>query len=624
MHTNPKPPVLQLRPTTEDERIEEKTPDLLKCPDGPWIIHPDQIEENVCTLADAQFPLDIDIENYRVERKEQRAAFLKEVRQLPISQRIENIKVSWFYKVPPLVDMKSMLGMSHDEIEYAVELNFVHHDFYLQPGQACVTSLYEKFGRDWSWNARGVYYRQFHSPLWVTADHSLWIPTVDYSMFDDPMEEHRRTRAKKFLRHALDNERWNKSEYAWEADAWTDVFGQMRNDPALAADKRDYYAKVPEVYPLSCTLTGKSRCVKRIPDASFGLATFHPKHYQNAVASYELDAERLQALAWHRQCGLISDPRCGEADLVFPFAVYEAKGWNGDPREARQQACAAGAAYLDMLDALARLPGPPEETDRDYQFSESRNAQVFAITSFGAQWHIMVGYRRPRLKREHAGHPGMSKTVYLFQRIWSGRIADERSAWQLLYLVDQIHMWGATTFRRYVIQHLEAWHMYCHQRWVKDTIILRYTLGKDFASCGKMMCFDVPDWAKGFGDEFRTALQEKSAKLLVKRCIQEQTGEPCAICVLGRCGTEHSPGYALFSPEEHLRHLTKVHHLTADENLISAINESHGDAVVLATEIFDSSHCQEERKRLLEDCTDERKGKREKRSDLKAKADNDG
>jgi hypothetical protein len=50
---------------------------------------------------------------------------------------------------------------------------------------------------------------------------------------------------------------------------------------------------------------------------------------------------------------------------------------------------------------------------RDYQFSDSRSAQVFALTSFGAQWHVMVGYRRPRLKREHAGHPDMSDIVYV-------------------------------------------------------------------------------------------------------------------------------------------------------------------------------------------------------------------
>jgi hypothetical protein len=168
-----------------------------------------------------------------------------------------------------------------------------------------------------------------------------------------------------------------------------------------------------EVYPVSATLTGESKTVKRIPDASIGLATFDPEHYQNAVASYELDAERLQALMLHRCSSLISDPRLVESDIVYPFLVYEAKGWSGDPREARLQACAAGATYLDMLDALARAPGRPGEIAGEYQFEESRSAQVFALTSFGAYWHVMVGYRRSRLKREHAAHPGMSKTVYV-------------------------------------------------------------------------------------------------------------------------------------------------------------------------------------------------------------------
>ncbi len=66
-------------------------------------------------------------------------------------------------------------------------------------------------------------------------DHDLWIPTIEDALFDSPTEQNRRERAKQLLRHTLDNERWNKSEYAWEADVWADVFGHMRNDPALAA-----------------------------------------------------------------------------------------------------------------------------------------------------------------------------------------------------------------------------------------------------------------------------------------------------------------------------------------------------------------------------------------------------
>lgn len=34
----------------------------------------------------------------------------------------------------------------------------------------------------------------------------------------------------------------------------------------------------------------------------------------------------------------------------------------------------------------------------------------------------------------------------------------ERTAWELLQIVDQIHIWGATDFRDFVIQHLRPWH----------------------------------------------------------------------------------------------------------------------------------------------------------------------
>jgi hypothetical protein len=89
----------------------------------------------------------------------------------------------------------------------------------------------------------------------------------------------------------------------------------------------------------------------------------------------------LEALLVHRHCGLISDPRWGDANLVFPFAVYEAKGWDGDPREARQQACSAGAAYLDMLEGLSKHPRKiwDGRSDRDAdQTVGSRNTRLLS------------------------------------------------------------------------------------------------------------------------------------------------------------------------------------------------------------------------------------------------------
>jgi hypothetical protein len=44
---------------------------------------------------------------------------------------------------------------------------------------------------------------------------------------------------------------------------------------------------------------------------------------------------------------------------------------------------------------------------------QSSNNQVFVFTSFGAHWHILVGYKRPRHEREYAGYEGFSESVYV-------------------------------------------------------------------------------------------------------------------------------------------------------------------------------------------------------------------
>ena len=163
---------------------------------------------------------------------------------------------------------------------------------------------------------------------------------------------------------------------------------------------------------VSCTLTGKSKLIQRIPDATFGLTTFSEYEPDLSICANELRRTRLERLLLHRKCGLLADPRWGSTDLAFPFAVYEAKGWSGDCREARHQACLAGATYLDMLDNLVRRPGPVGST-KPYQTVKSHHYQVFALTSFGAHWHLLVGYRRPRQEDEYRGTKGMSDTVYV-------------------------------------------------------------------------------------------------------------------------------------------------------------------------------------------------------------------
>lgn len=96
-------------------------------------------------------------------------------------------------------------------------------------------SMVTRFKREWDMNALGIYYRHYYSRHWEDSTHRLWIPSLADLKWDHPSEATRRQRANVFLKHALDNEKWNKSEFVWEADAWSDVFGYLRDDPLVVA-----------------------------------------------------------------------------------------------------------------------------------------------------------------------------------------------------------------------------------------------------------------------------------------------------------------------------------------------------------------------------------------------------
>jgi len=200
-------------------------------PDGPWTRQPDEIDEN-CALRTEGMRDDITIQERRERHKER----LDKFRKKPKPERLEDILEIKCVLVPAeAVDMASVGQEDEEVVDLKVVRWFVNTPFYLQPGAAVPPSLRDLHHCDWSWNARGTYYRHYYSPEWVTEDHSLFVPTLDDINWNDSTEETRRVRARTFLKHAIDKGQWNRSEYAWEADAWTDVFGQMRDDPALAA-----------------------------------------------------------------------------------------------------------------------------------------------------------------------------------------------------------------------------------------------------------------------------------------------------------------------------------------------------------------------------------------------------
>ena len=97
-------------------------------------------------------------------------------------------------------------------------------------------SIINHYKREWDMNASGIYYRHHSSPDWSKdLPYKLYMPSLSGLNPNDVCETARRQRARVLSSRARNNEKWNKSEYAWEADAWSDVFGQMRNDPVLVA-----------------------------------------------------------------------------------------------------------------------------------------------------------------------------------------------------------------------------------------------------------------------------------------------------------------------------------------------------------------------------------------------------
>src|SRR6266487_2000986 len=62
----------------------------------------------------------------------------------------------------------------------------------------------------------------------------------------------------------------------------------------------------------------------------------------------------------------------------------------------------------------------------------------------------------------------LTTILQVFQRVWSARVVNERTAWELLSLVDQIHLWAFTDFRTFVLNHLRPWHKFCDDNYILD------------------------------------------------------------------------------------------------------------------------------------------------------------
>jgi hypothetical protein len=143
---------------------------------------------------------------------------------------------------------------------------------------------------------------------------------------------------------------------------------------------------------------------RRIPDATMGLRTYIDSDiyhgYTCTVSDCKINHDsmqpneslleyRIKAQMHDQQCGLIVDGIWGESNLIFPFAVYEAKKRSSTWEKAEDQVYHAFRVYLAMLDDLARDPLDVTK----YQSKESARYQLFGFTSCGSYWKVYIAWK---------------------------------------------------------------------------------------------------------------------------------------------------------------------------------------------------------------------------------------
>lgn len=217
--------------------------------------------------------------------------------------------------------------------------------------------------------------------------------------------------------------------------------------------------------------SGQRAVERRVPDATMGLKSYNDTEvgkefpcsksgcnddhtHQNPHKS--LSAKRIKHQLYLRESGLIVDGVWGKTDLLFPFAVYEAKKKTTTYQQAKNQIYHACQTYLAMIDDLARDP-----TDLSkYQSKESEHHQMFAFISCGSYWEVYTAWYflgscvRPTFQQ--LLEPSLSWPQFV-ETIWEADIKNFSRAYDLICIVDQIHDFAVTRHRPFVTRHLEAW-----------------------------------------------------------------------------------------------------------------------------------------------------------------------
>ncbi|KAE8322195.1 hypothetical protein BDV39DRAFT_196965 [Aspergillus sergii] len=198
------------------------------------------------------------------------------------------------------------------------------------------------------------------------------------------------------------------SEFNWEADAWRDIFGRLRDDDRLRMDKREYNYKATVLDPEHIKNGQDAYMGKRIPGITSGLSS--------GIWAFD-------------EPSLITDGKWGGHTILFPFAT-----------EVKVQLKLAFNTYLQMLDKLVRQPG---------------------MTDSGSTWRMYVAYLPHCFKGDTGAEVDqLCDEGSHMKLIWWGDVSRREDAGELLDMVDQIHEYAVATHRPFVANHLDAWEAF--------------------------------------------------------------------------------------------------------------------------------------------------------------------
>jgi hypothetical protein len=147
----------------------------------------------------------------------------------------------------------------------------------------------------------------------------------------------------------------------------------------------------------------------------------------------------------------------------------------------------------------------------------------------------------------------------------------EQKAWELLSIIDQIHMWGVTDFREFVIRHLKPWHEFCKKCYVFDVCSMEVCPEDGITSAHQKLQPTLPAWARHFSHDAQAKLRTRADELIWKYVLEYSTGtrdtEAIYHHIMGCLeeGCAPFPGYPISSPEEAVAHHIQFHGGTAND-----------------------------------------------------------